>query len=40
MTAIYSNEGNRCNILVFNFSERDALYVVYIRYLYGSKAIT
>jgi hypothetical protein len=32
MAAIYSNGGNRWNILGFNFTERDALSIVYIRY--------
>ena len=30
MAAIYSNGGNRWNILGFNFSKRDALSSVYI----------
>jgi hypothetical protein len=36
MAAIYSNGGNRWNILGFNFTKRDALcrYLVYIRYLW------
>jgi hypothetical protein len=34
MAAIYSNGGNRWNILGFNFTKRDALSVVYIRYLW------
>ena len=29
MAAIYSNGGNRCNILGFNFTKRDALSSVY-----------
>ena len=29
MAAIYSNEGNRWNILGFNFTKRDALSSVY-----------
>ena len=29
MAAIYSNGGNRCNILGFNFNKRDALSSVY-----------
>ena len=29
MAAIYSNEGNRWNILGFNFAKRDALSSVY-----------
>jgi hypothetical protein len=29
MAAIYSNEGNRWNILGFNFNKRDALSSVY-----------
>ena len=29
MAAIYSNGGNRCNILGFNFTTRDALSSVY-----------
>ena len=29
MAAIYSNGGNRWNILVFNFTKRDALSSVY-----------
>ena len=33
MAAIYSNGGNRWNILGFNFNKRDALSIVYIRYL-------
>jgi hypothetical protein len=33
MAAIYSNGGNRWNILGFNFTERDALSSVYIRYI-------
>ena len=33
MAAIYSNGGNRWNILGFNFTKRDALSSVYIRYL-------
>jgi hypothetical protein len=33
MAAIYSNGGNRWNILGFNFTKRDALYIVYIRHL-------
>jgi hypothetical protein len=38
MAAIYSNGGNRWNILGFNFTKRDALasYLVYIRYLWFS----
>ena len=35
MTAIYSNGSNRWNILGFNFTKRDALSSVYIRYLWG-----
>jgi hypothetical protein len=31
MAAIYSNGGNRWNILGFNFTKRDALYLVYIK---------
>jgi hypothetical protein len=33
MAAIYSNGGNRWNILGFNFTERDALSSVYKIYL-------
>jgi hypothetical protein len=33
MASIYSNGGNRWNILGFNFTKRDALSIVYIRYL-------
>jgi hypothetical protein len=29
MAAIYSNGGNRWNILGFNFTKRDALSIVY-----------
>ena len=29
MAAIYSNGGNRWNILGFNFTKRDALFSVY-----------
>jgi hypothetical protein len=31
MAAIYSNGGNRWNILGFNFTKRDALSSVYIK---------
>ena len=34
MAAIYSNGGNRWNIFGFNFTKRDALSSVYIRYLW------
>ena len=34
MAAIYSNGGNRWNILGFNFTKRDALSIVYIGYLW------
>ena len=37
--AIYSNGGNRWNILGFNFTKRDALSIVYIRYLCSQHAI-
>ena len=33
MAAIHSNGGNRWNILGYNFTKRDALSSVYIRYL-------
>jgi hypothetical protein len=33
MTAIYSNGGNRWNILGFNFTKRDALSGVYKKYM-------
>jgi hypothetical protein len=40
MAAIYSNGGNRWNILGFNFTKRDALSIVYIRYLWsGVKSV-
>ena len=35
MAAIYSNGGNRWNILGFNFTKRDALSSVYIEDIYG-----
>ena len=35
MAAIYSNGGNRWNILGFNFTKRDALSSVYIQDIYG-----
>ena len=37
MAAIYSNGGNRWNILGFNFTKRDALSSVY-KTIYGHKA--
>jgi hypothetical protein len=37
MAAIYSNEGNRWNILGFNFTKRDALSSVYKIQQFASK---
>jgi hypothetical protein len=37
MAAIYSNGGNRWNILGFNFTKRDALSSVYIKIYLWSK---
>jgi hypothetical protein len=39
MAAIYSNGGNRWNILGFNFTKRDALSIVYIIYLWLSHSL-
>ena len=36
MAAIYSNGGNRWNILGFNFTKRDALSSVYIYDIYDA----
>ena len=35
MAAIYSNGGNRWNILGFNFTMKEMRYLVYIRYLWS-----
>jgi hypothetical protein len=40
MAAIYSNGGNRWNILSFNFTKRDALSSLYIRYLWFTLTVT
>jgi hypothetical protein len=37
MAAIYSNGGNRWNILVFNFTKRDALSSLYKIYMILTK---
>jgi hypothetical protein len=36
MAAIYSNGGNRWNILGFNFTKRDALSSVYKKSMHGT----
>jgi hypothetical protein len=38
LAAIYSNGGNRWNILRFNFTKGDSLSSVYIRYLWYNHA--
>ena len=40
MAAIYSNGGNRWNILGFNFTKRDAIYIIYLWLILFMRLIT